>query len=338
MICSHCKREFPDSQIDNINGKNYCPFCGRELVESPHTHEVNGRNHPKGTDKSLTVLTALTAVLFVMLVVLLVLPNSSGKASQTVAENTEAPAEDAETPAQDAETPVQDAETPAQDVETPAQDVETPAQDAETPAEDAETPVQDAETPAQDVETPTQDTETPAQEAEAAESTEQEEEHPTPMKPENKTDYRLNGHSYALYDAKKLDLNSYTDVKDFCNEQGGYLAVINSQEENDYLFDVISEKSKKTVFFGYSDEESEGNWTWANGTSNYRNWTRTDDVFQPDNGSGYTGGDEDYAEFNYERGTDCPNDGTWNDAPFRDNTDLFLCEWDYEWDLNNDEQ
>ena len=291
MICSHCKREFPDSQIDNINGKNYCPFCGRELVESPHTHEVNGRNHPKGTDKSLTVLTALTAVLFVMLVVLLVLPNSSGKASQTVAENTE-----------------------------------------------AETPAQDAETPAQDVETPTQDTETPAQEAEAAESTEQEEEHPTPMKPENKTDYRLNGHSYALYDAKKLDLNSYTDVKNFCNEQGGYLAVINSQEENDYLFDVISEKSKKTVFFGYSDEESEGNWTWANGTSNYRNWTRTDDVFQPDNGSGYTGGDEDYAEFNYERGTDCPNDGTWNDAPFRDNTDLFLCEWDYEWDLNNDEQ
>ena len=306
MICSHCKREFPDSQIDNINGKNYCPFCGRELVESPHTHEVNGRNHPKGSDKSLTVLTALTAVLFVMLVVLLVLPNSSGKASQTVAENTEAPAEDAETPAEDAETPSEEVETPAEDAETPAEEVETPAEETETPAEEPETPAEEEEP------------EAPA-----------EEEHPIPKEPLTKENYRLNGHSYALYDADYYGLNSYNAVRQFCNDQGGYLAVINSKEENDYLFEMVTQNSDKTAFFGYSDKDAEGNWVWANGTSSYQNWTRTDDVFQPDNGIKYEG-DEDYAEFNYERGKDCPNDGTWNDAPFRENTDLFICEWDYE--------
>ena len=53
----------------------------------------------------------------------------------------------------------------------------------------------------------------------------------------------------------------------------------------------------------------------------------------PDNGSGY-GGDEDYAEFNYERGKEdqVPCDGTWNDAPFIDNTSVFICEWEYELD------
>ena len=43
------------------------------------------------------------------------------------------------------------------------------------------------------------------------------------------------------------------------------------------------------------------------------------------------GGDEDYAEFNYERGKKgIPNDGTWNDAPFMDNTTTFICEWDFD--------
>lgn len=290
MICSHCKREFPDSQIDNINGKNYCPFCGRELTESPHTHTDRDRSQPKKTDRSLTVLTVLTAVLCVALVVLLVLPDGSGSTTQAVAENTE--------------TPVQDAEPPAEEVETPAEDAETPSEEVETPAEETETPAEEPEAPA-------------------------EEEHPIPKEPLTKENYRLNGHSYALYDADYYGLNSYNAVRQFCNDQGGYLAVINSKEENDYLFEMVTQNSDKTAFFGYSDKNAEGNWVWANGSSSYQNWTRTDDVFQPDNGIKYEG-DEDYAEFNYERGTDCPNDGTWNDAPFRENTDLFICEWDYE--------
>lgn len=299
MICSHCKREFPDSQIDTINGKNYCPFCGRELVESPHTHEVNGRKHPKGTDRSLTVLTALTAVLCAALVALLLLPGRKDSGSGTVAENTE--------------------------TETPAQEAETPAQETETPAQETEEPVQETEEPVQEIEEPAQETETPVQEQDEVQ-------HPIPAEPLSKDKYVLDGHTYALYDADYYDLNSYNAVRQFCNQQGGYLAVINSQEENDFIFNMVTEKSDKTAFFGYSDKDAEGNWTWGSGSSNYENWTRTDDVFQPDNGYNYEG-DEDYAEFNYEKGTDCPNDGTWNDAPFRENTDLFICEWDYEVDF-----
>ena len=142
--------------------------------------------------------------------------------------------------------------------------------------------------------------------------------------------YNYNGHSYAFYDANEHDLGTYSAVSNFCREQGGHLAVINNEAENGYLFDLVSTNYVNTVFFGYSDENKEGNWQWDGDYSTFENWTVDEDWNLPDNGEGY-GGDEDYAEFNYERGKDwLPNDGTWNDAPFMDNTSVFLCEWEYE--------
>ena len=153
------------------------------------------------------------------------------------------------------------------------------------------------------------------------------------LTPETEPDqyYFYDGHTYAFYNAEDLGLNSYAAVADFCRKQNGHLAVINNAEENEYLFDRVKESFVKTTFFGYSDENEEGNWVWAEGNSTYTNWTVEGDWDLPDNGSGY-GGDEDYAEFNYERGKEdwVPCDGTWNDAPFRDNTDVFICEWDFE--------
>ncbi len=143
--------------------------------------------------------------------------------------------------------------------------------------------------------------------------------------------YIYNGHSYAFYDADAQDLKTYSAVSNFCREQGGHLAVINNEAENDYLFGLVSQNYVNTVFFGYSDENKEGNWQWDGDYSSYENWTVGGDWDLPDNGESY-GGDEDYAEFNYERGKGdwLPNDGTWNDAPFMDNTSVFLCEWEYE--------
>ena len=140
--------------------------------------------------------------------------------------------------------------------------------------------------------------------------------------------YNHQGHTYGFYDAKQYGLDSYQEVVDFCLEQGGHLAVINDQSENNFLFGLVRDNFANTAFFGYSDEWEEGNWWWYGDSSNYENWT-THSQHQPDNGSGY-GGDEDYAEFNYERNTPSPNDGTWNDAPFRDNTDRFICEWEFD--------
>ena len=141
--------------------------------------------------------------------------------------------------------------------------------------------------------------------------------------------YLFRGHSYGFYDARTYGLTSYSEVAKFCREQGGHLAVINDSAENEYLFGILESNYEKTAFFGYSDEISESDWRWEGDSSDYENWTDDDRQHQPDNGSGY-GGDEDYAEFNYERGTNSANDGTWNDAPFMDNTSVFICEWEYE--------
>ncbi len=155
--------------------------------------------------------------------------------------------------------------------------------------------------------------------------------YPKPEKmPENKFSY--NGHTYGFYNAGNLD--SYDEVEDFCERQGGHLAVIDDPNENDKLFSELTKHYDSTAFFGYSDIQQEGRWVWAYGSSDYVNWTNNAKEHQPDNGSGYDG-DEDVAEFNYD-GTkdDIINDGTWNDAPFRQNTSIFICEWEYDW-INN---
>lgn len=141
--------------------------------------------------------------------------------------------------------------------------------------------------------------------------------------------FTYNGHSYAFYDAKDYDLATYSSVSNFCKEQGGHLAVINDQSENDFLFGLVTSHYDGPVFFGYSDENKEGKWEWDGDESSYENWTQGGDWDLPDNGAGY-GGDEDYAEFNYDTIHDwSPRDGTWNDAPFMDNTSVFICEWEY---------
>lgn len=113
-------------------------------------------------------------------------------------------------------------------------------------------------------------------------------------------------------------------------QQGGHLAVINNAAENNYLFRLLRDVSEITAFFGYSDEDGEGDWQWSDGDSSYTNWTTYGDWHLPDNGEEW-GGDEDYAEFNYERGKPgIPSDGTWNDATFMENTPYFICEWEFD--------
>ena len=109
------------------------------------------------------------------------------------------------------------------------------------------------------------------------------------------------------------------------------MAVINDRNENTYLFELLRNHYDKTAFFGYSDEDYEGSWEWADGSDReYENWTNYGTWDLPDNGKGY-GGDEDYAEFNYARSkSSIPNDGTWNDAPFMANTTIFICEWEFD--------
>ena len=137
-----------------------------------------------------------------------------------------------------------------------------------------------------------------------------------------------NGHTYAFYDANNYGFETYQQVAEFCRESRGHLAVINDLAENNFLFRKLREKQIGTAYFGYSDEMEEGNWEWSDSGSTFENWTKVGSWSLPDNGKSW-GGDEDYAEFNYEKDKPTiPSDGTWNDAPFQENTTTFICEWD----------
>ena len=153
------------------------------------------------------------------------------------------------------------------------------------------------------------------------------------------TYYVYDGHTYGFYNADNLGLDAYHKVSEFCREQGGHLATINNTSENSFLFNILRKNHDETAFFGYSDETEEGNWQWDYGNSSYVNWTKYGQQ-QPDDGAPH-GTSEDYAEFNYdgnkEPSYNVPSDGTWNDAVFKRNTNLFICEWEFyvEKELNN---
>lgn len=141
------------------------------------------------------------------------------------------------------------------------------------------------------------------------------------------TSYTYYDHVFAILDMSNYGIDQidekntdddylgYRALNQFCEVRGGHLAVIHDQEENDFLYSKVKELGAQSAFFGYSDEKSEGSWEWVTGNSSYTNWSPR----QPSQSSV----SEDYAQFNKKL-----TDGTWNDAPFAENTRLFIIEWD----------
>lgn len=132
----------------------------------------------------------------------------------------------------------------------------------------------------------------------------------------------LNGHSYALFNVTEKVAKTWDEAQKYCQSMGGYLAIINSEEENQALYQLVCERAGGYAFFGYSDELSEGTWLWSDGTedSGYTNWG-VDSDGNPEPNSAST--KEDFAEFTANR-----TDGSWNDSTFGQDTFVFICEWD----------
>ena len=123
-----------------------------------------------------------------------------------------------------------------------------------------------------------------------------------------------NGHSYACY----YGCATWEEASELCKTQGGYLAVIDSQEENDVVFAFARSQGYDNVYIGLSDSLSEGTWEWVTGDAvEYSNWN-------PGEPNAFTDS-EDYAVF--------ADDGTWNDGEFTPRIEnglvCFVCEWDY---------
>jgi hypothetical protein len=100
-----------------------------------------------------------------------------------------------------------------------------------------------------------------------------------------------NGHRYfcSLYRA------SWTDAQEDCDSLGGYLAVINDEDENDYIAGLLM---NQPAYIGLNDFASEGNFEWVNGDPlTFTSWA----AGEPDNKN------------NYQDAVELHPDGTWKD-------------------------
>lgn len=127
--------------------------------------------------------------------------------------------------------------------------------------------------------------------------------------------YRPEDHQYSFV---PLDGMTWEEMNEYCKERGGHLAIIQSEEENKFLYDKMVECGFFFAYFGLTDEAVEGDWKWVTGDEvTYTNWYK-DDV---DN---YR--EEDYAMIWVNRPY------YWNDGGLREvgDTAAFICEWEVD--------
>ncbi|MDB4780254.1 hypothetical protein OAG46_00490, partial [Planctomycetota bacterium] len=100
----------------------------------------------------------------------------------------------------------------------------------------------------------------------------------------------INGHQYAL-----TPVLNWTDAEALAVQTGGHLATIRDQAENDWLMSTFN----TNAWIGFTDEASEGTWTWTSGEiPGFTNWS----AGEPNNL-----GNEDHAHL-------IVSTGKWNDA------------------------
>ena len=124
---------------------------------------------------------------------------------------------------------------------------------------------------------------------------------------------------YKLFD---YVASSWEEAEQYCESLGGHLATITSEEENDYIFQLVRDADFTSAYFGLTDRDVEGTWAWITGEPvSYTNWHPGEP-----NDENST---EDYAMYYFKF-----DDGTWNDGDFGGKTDkggiAFICEWDSE--------
>lgn len=80
---------------------------------------------------------------------------------------------------------------------------------------------------------------------------------------DNAAEYQ--GNVYAIFNIKDENLESWDECETFCESMDGHLAVINSEDENEFIYQYIRENGLKVSFFGYTDQYNEGEWEWVTG-------------------------------------------------------------------------
>ncbi|XP_063223715.1 macrophage mannose receptor 1 isoform X2 [Bacillus rossius redtenbacheri] len=117
--------------------------------------------------------------------------------------------------------------------------------------------------------------------------------------------YRMfDGHYYKLV---KSPGRNWIDARESCQEDGGDLAVIDSQEEADFLLQLFSKDPSRwdryvyEAFVGVTDQASEGNFLTINGSTlnstGFDHWLPN----EPNNGDGVRSSEEDCVTFHKGR-------------------------------------
>lgn len=135
---------------------------------------------------------------------------------------------------------------------------------------------------------------------------------------------KFNGHEYAIYDQSM----SWIEAKRYCEELGGHLVTINSQNEQDFINNIITEGSKNLYWIGATC--TSGSWQWiTDETFDYTNW----DIGEPNSIN------EKYIHI-YRNTWLNSKLGSWNNTNNYNSGSAFhatsnigiICEW--EWDVN----
>lgn len=127
--------------------------------------------------------------------------------------------------------------------------------------------------------------------------------------PESAVEYT--SHYYLIYSDI---VASWEEAKQYCEQLGGHLAVINDVDENAFLYSYMLNCGYESAYFGFIDENQDGNWKWVDGTTgNYTNWA----------GGEPSSLSEPYGMYYYKF-----TDGAWNDGRWGDDTTAFICEWE----------
>ena len=128
----------------------------------------------------------------------------------------------------------------------------------------------------------------------------------------------FNGHGYELVPIP----STWHLAKKKADKSNGYLVVISSEAENQFVLDLQKKATKGEgcdVWIGLSDEKSEGAWEWVNGEKVlFVKWAKG----EPNNyGYAFMGGSEHSVHMNTV--------GEWNDYA-SDGRSPFVIEFDHE--------
>lgn len=145
------------------------------------------------------------------------------------------------------------------------------------------------------------------------------------------------GHSYAAIDISM----TWQDAVEYCENLGGHLVTITSEEEQKFITDFLAGKTMNCYWMGGSETETD-EWVWVTGEEfSYQNWKND----EPNN----EGDKEDYLEI-YAKTYDSIKVGQWNDImsdgrngklnkSFYSSSKIgLICEWEYEENFNKIER